>query len=675
MTTPEKALEQSVLQAVMENTPLPMAQVEGPEHIVYSINPAFCRMLERSAEQLIGKPFADLFPQSLRALDLLDRVLHSGEGEAHVVLEGDVSNTVYGAFSCWPMPAGSTRSSGLMIQVTETGALHRQTVAINEALLISLVQQHELTDEAERLNVRLAKEMAEREEVESALRESDARFRAMADNIPPLAWMANADGHIFWYNRRWYEYTGTTFEQMQGWGWQSVHDPEQLPRVMERWTASIDSGKSFDMVFPLRGVDGQLRPHLTRVAPVKDDKGAVVRWFGTNTDISEQWQMEDELRQKAADLAEADRRKSEFLAILAHELRNPLAPLRSGLELLAMVTDDRRLLNETHDMMRRQVDHMVRLIDDLMDLNRITRGAIQLRLEQVDLRTILERAWEISRSLLEQHEHTVERQFCEEPLIVQGDGVRLTQVFSNLLNNAAKYTDNGGMITVRAEVHAEEARVTVQDNGIGIPEDQLVKVFDMFAQVERTNARIHGGLGIGLNIVKHLVDMHGGRISVNSEGLGKGSSFTVAIPLATKTETGNLPITAQVASASIGRHRILVVDDNEDAANTMAMLLDRLGHEVRVAHNGEQAIEVGALMLPRLIFMDIGMPVMDGHTACRHMKRTSWGSAACIVALTGMGQDEDRHKSVEAGFDDHLVKPVGNAALKEMIAALKGQDD
>jgi len=667
------ALEQMVYHAVMEFAPWPMAEVEGTAHVVQAVNPSFCALLEKTEAELLGRPIAELFIEGHATQGLLDRVQLTGEAATHVETARNTPGPIYWSYTCWPVQAKDERHVGLMIQVTETSKGDQQTKDMNEALLISSVQQHELTDVAERLNVRLANEIAERKQAESALHESEARFRAMADNIPPLAWMANADGHIFWYNRRWYDYTGTTLEQMQGWGWKSLQDPVQLPKVLERWHASISSGEPFDMVFPLKGKDGQFRPFLTRIAPVKDEKGEVVRWFGTNTDISDQAQMADQLRQNAADMAEADRRKSEFLATLAHELRNPLAPLRNGLDLLTMVTDDRATWDQAHGMMTRQVEQMVRLIDDLMDLSRITRGAIDLRLEEVDLSTILEQAIETSLPLVERQGHTLVRQMCADPLIVKGDGMRLAQVFSNLLNNAAKYTDHGGVITVRADVNMNEARVTVQDNGIGIAEDQLAKVFDMFAQVERSNDRVQGGLGIGLNIVKHLVGMHGGRINVHSEGLGKGSSFTVAIPLAEMTGTESAPISTQVPPAPIGRHRILVVDDNEDAANMMAMLLGRWGHEVQIANNGQQAIEIGALIRPRLVFMDLGMPVMDGHTACHQMKRTPWGRAAHIVALTGLGQAEDLRRSADAGFDDHLVKPVGSAALKAVIAALGGQ--
>ena len=383
-------------------------------------------------------------------------------------------------------------------------------------------------------------------------------------------------------------------------------------------------------------------------------------------DITEQKKVEDVLR-------EADRRKSEFLATLAHELRNPLAPLRNGLELLSMADHDRATWDQAHGMMKRQLDQMVRLIDELMDLSRISRGTVDLRLERVDLRTVLEQAVEACKPLIERQDHTLVVDMPEQPVMVEGDAMRLIQVFSNLLNNSAKYTDAGGSIAVRLDQHPEGASITVEDTGIGIAPDQVRKVFDMFAQVERANDRVQGGLGIGLNIVKHLVGMHGGNIDVRSDGLGKGSSFTVHLPLSAepmkkKTVAGSAASTAK----TIAPQRILIVDDNVDAAAMMALLMGKMGHELRVANNGEEALAAGALLQPDVVLMDLGMPVMDGFAACRLMRKTPWGKNALIVALSGWGQDEDRVKSTQAGFDHHLVKPIGSAALVDLIVAANG---
>ena len=387
-------------------------------------------------------------------------------------------------------------------------------------------------------------------------------------------------------------------------------------------------------------------------------------------DLNEQMQLAQQLRIQADELAEADRRKSEFLATLAHELRNPLAPLRNGLELLAMSTEDHEAWDRTHAMMTRQLGHMVRLIDELMDLSRVTRGVIHLQLDAVDLRAVLDEAVEMSTPFRDAQGHTLVLNIADQALRVLGDGMRLTQVFTNLLNNAAKYTDAGGTISVDAEASADEVVVRIVDNGIGIASAQQGRVFDMFAQVDQTHEQGKGGLGVGLHIVKYLVEMHHGRIEVSSDGLGTGSRFTVHLPLV-PTPPKPAARTAIVGGGSVPPiYHILVVDDNADAADMIAIILGKLGHEVRVAHNGAQALEVGEHMRPDIVLMDLGMPIMDGRTACRHMRLTPWGRAATIIALTGWGQEEDRRKSEEAGFNDHLVKPISMGALLKVFATV-----
>jgi len=325
---------------------------------------------------------------------------------------------------------------------------------------------------------------------------AEEEFRAMAENIPQLAWMARPDGHIYWYNRRWYAYTGMTPESQAGWGWQRVHDPAELPKVVARWTASIASGEPFDMVFPLKGADGAFRPFLTRVMPVKDADGRVIKWFGTNTDISEQRAAEEELRQLTADLSEADRRKDEFLATLAHELRNPLAPIRNGLHLLRLA--DAWSATRSLDMMDRQLAQMVRLVDDLLDISRVSRGKLELRRERVDLRAVVEAAVEDARPQIEKAGHEFAVALPAEPIPVEGDATRLAQVVTNLLSNSAKYTPSGGHVRLAVGRDGGEVVVTVTDDGVGIPPAMLGRVFEMFTQVDRTLEKTTGGLGIGL---------------------------------------------------------------------------------------------------------------------------------------------------------------------------------
>ncbi len=375
----------------------------------------------------------------------------------------------------------------------------------------------------ENLIYAVAIDVTERKRAERKLRDSDERFRTLADNIPQLAWMARPDGHIFWYNRRWYEYTGMDPESQEGWGWQSVHDPGVLPSVLEGWRQSIATGEPFSMVFPLQGADGIFRPFLTRVMPVKDEQGRVERWFGTNTDITEQLAAETALR-------EADRRKDEFLAMLAHELRNPLAPIRNATQVLKMLGPTDAHQQWAREIIERQTQHLTRLVDDLLDVSRITRGKVTLACAPLDLATVVHRAVEASRPLIDARGHQLTVALPAEPVRVEGDPTRLVQAAGNLLNNAAKYTDEGGHVRIEAAGEGDEAVLRVTDNGIGVAADLLPHVFDLFTQADRTLDRSQGGLGIGLTLVRQLVELHGGRVEASSAGPGQGSEFTIRLP-------------------------------------------------------------------------------------------------------------------------------------------------
>ena len=498
----------------------------------------------------------------------------------------------------------------------------------------------------------------ERDASAQSLRESEGRFHTLADCIPQLAWTAYADGHIFWYNRRWYEYTGKTEKEMEGWGWQSVHDPEELPKVLERWKGSIASGEPFDMVFPLRGADGGFRPFLTRVMPLKDTRDRVLQWFGTNTDITEQRAME-------AALLEADRRKDEFLAVLAHELRNPLAPIRTGLQVMRVAKGDDREVEAVRRMMERQVAHMVRLVDDLLDISRITRDKIELRKERVELASVVGSAVETSRPLIEGQGHSFSIALPAEPVWLDADGTRMAQVLANLLNNAAKYTPPGGNIRLLAETTPGGVEITVEDDGVGIPAAMLTRVFDLFAQVDRTLERSQGGLGIGLTLVKRLVEMHGG--SVEARSGGRGSAFVVRLPTVAGPPPMAIPASRSSADRPRTQRRILVVDDNEDSADSLSLLLGVMNNEVRTAYDGLAGVEAAEEFRPDVILLDIGMPKLNGFDACRRIREQPWGKAIFMIAQTGWGQEDDRRRSREAGFDHHLVKPIDPAALGRLI--------
>jgi signal transduction histidine kinase len=387
-----------------------------------------------------------------------------------------------------------------------------------------------------------------------------------------------------------------------------------------------------------------------------------------------QEQLEQEIheRKRAEEaLKEADRRKDEFLATLAHELRNPLAPVRNALNLLRLAGQNQEIVVEASQMIERQVDNLVRLVDDLLDVSRITRGKINLQKEPVDLATVVARAIESSQPLIDARKHTLDVKLPTAPLLVEGDPMRLAQVLLNLLNNAAKYTPEGGRIWLAAERADAIAVLRVRDTGLGLRQEMLPKVFDLFTQAERTLDRSEGGLGLGLTLVRRLTELHGGTVEAFSDGPGQGSEFVIRLPLLVGTPPPGLEKHAATSGQALfpSAHRILIVDDNRDAAESLAMLLRMLDNDVRTAHDGRRALEVAATYRPDVVLLDIGLPGMSGLDICRRLREQhTGGQQPLIAAMTGYGQEEDRRRSQEAGFNVHLVKPVDLNSLREVLA-------
>ena len=368
-------------------------------------------------------------------------------------------------------------------------------------------------------------------------------------------------------------------------------------------------------------------------------------------------------------LREADERKNEFLAILAHELRNPLAPLRNGLHILKRQSEVSPTISQTVSMMDRQMTHLVRLVDDLLDVSRITRGKLELRPRKLLLTEVLDSAVESTRAFIESHRHELRIDIRAGNLLVDADPDRLAQVFSNLLLNAAKYTDDGGCISLSLEHDNGEAIVVVQDNGVGIPPQALERVFDMFSQLRSSDVRVTQGLGIGLSLVRTLVQMHNGTVRAFSEGPGHGARFTVRLPLAEGPDSPD--VTAAPAIARKRGQRVLVVDDNTDAASSLALLLEMEDYEVRIAADGEEAIERARAFEPHIVFMDLAMPRLGGLEAARRIHALPHGKRVRIVALTGLGQPADRQRSHDAGMVHHLTKPISLEALQSVLRILE----
>jgi len=367
-------------------------------------------------------------------------------------------------------------------------------------------------------------------------------------------------------------------------------------------------------------------------------------------------------------LKDADRRKDEFLAILAHELRNPLAPIRNAVEIMARIAVDNPQVQWSRDVIDRQSTHLTRLVDDLLDISRITRGVIRLAKEPVSIGTVVSRAVETLQPVITEHKHTLTIDGIDDSFVVVGDVTRLTQVLGNLLNNAAKYTNPGGSIELRVRREDEWVELSVKDNGIGIPQESVSKLFHLFSRLKGTDDRTPGGLGIGLALVRTLVEMHEGEVSVVSEGENRGSEFRVRLPLTTISTVTSMP-RAVNEPPEVQRRRILIADDNQDALDTLALLLEVDGHDVMKAKDGGAALAAASQWKPDFAFLDIGMPVLDGYAAARGIRKEAWGRDMVLVALSGWGQREDMARSREAGFDLHLVKPVSADAIAKVLTS------
>ena len=476
------------------------------------------------------------------------------------------------------------------------------------------------------------------------------------------------DGVIQTWNAAAERLFGYPAEQAIGRHISLVIPPERLAEE-DHIIASLKAGRRIEH-FETERVrsDGRRIFVSLTVSPIKDATGQVVGASKIVRDFTERRQLEDHLRSLAADLSEADRRKNEFLAMLAHELRNPLAPISNAARALRISGRDEQSLRSASEMLERQVAQMARLVDDLLDMSRITRGKIELRKERIELAPIIHQAVEAVRSQYRSMNHELTVTLPTQPVYLDADPARLAQVVGNLLNNACKFTDRGGRVSLIVEPGDDEVVVRVRDNGIGISAEHLPRLFEMFAQVDTSLERSRDGLGLGLTLVKTLVELHDGTVHAHSDGPGRGSEFTLRLPTAAETAPAAEPSAIRTAPAT-GR-RILIVDDNEDGAESLAMLLTFGGHETHMAHDGRQAIEAAERLRPDAVLLDIGLPLMNGYEVCRRIRSEPWGKHLTMVALTGWGQDEDRHRSTEAGFDAHMVKPVNHDLLLKLLDSL-----
>ncbi len=491
-------------------------------------------------------------------------------------------------------------------------------------------------------------------------RHSEERFTRFMQHLPGLAWIKDLHGRYTYVNEAAMKVFRGPQDGIYGKTDDELFPPETAAQFKANDQDALTSDTGVQVIETLKHEDGIVHHSLVSKFPIRSSDGKSALIGGIAIDVTDRLRAEEAMR-------EAGHRKDQFLATLAHELRNPLAPLRNAVEVLRWAQGNAELMEQARCIMERQVRHMVRLIDDLLDISRITKGKLQLRKERVDLATVIHAAQETSLPLVKAGKHHLSVTLPDEPIYLDADPVRLAQVVSNLLNNAAKYTENGGRIQLSVERRDQEAVIVVRDSGIGIAAEHLPRIFEMFSQLVPSLERSQGGLGVGLSLVKGLVELHGGRVEARSEGVGKGSEFLIRLPLAAKAATRGMKPSNGEKQPEGTRRRILVVDDNRDSADSMATMLQLMGHDTQMAHDGLQAVQAAGEFRPDVVLLDIGLPVINGYEAARRIREQQWGKNMFVVALTGWGQEEDKRRALEAGFDLHLTKPIGSGDLEELL--------
>lgn len=530
------------------------------------------------------------------------------------------------------------------------------------ALNKMLDEIHSRTQALEAANETLKHEVTGRLVIEGALRDSERLYRAIGESIDYGVWICDAQGRNSYASDSFLRLVGISQQECSNFGWGKALHPDDRATIVVDWEECVRTGAVWYREYRVKAVDGKYHPILAQGVPIRDEVGNITSWAGINLDIERMKQTEQALR-------EADRRKDEFLATLAHELRNPLAPIRNAARLLGLSAANEDQRAWARDIITRQVHNMALLLDDLLDVSRITRGQLELKKDYVDLGAVIDTAIESARPLIDSKKHDLRVDLPERSVRIEVDPLRLSQILSNLLNNAAKYTDPCGRIELRATADNSDLRVSVRDNGIGLRAETIPTIFQMFSQVSSVVDRAEGGLGIGLALVKGLVDLHGGRVEARSEGLGRGSEFSVHLPdCVTSAPT---PVVAEPSNGSETplrlRRRLIVADDNRDAATTLSAILELGGYSVTTVFCAQDALAAAARLRPDAYLLDIGMPDMSGYDLARRIRHEAWGRNAYLIALTGWGQAHDKEAARAAGFDEHLTKPVDPAVLEALL--------
>jgi PAS domain S-box-containing protein len=501
-------------------------------------------------------------------------------------------------------------------------------------------------------------------------------FVRLIENSPDFIGMCDLEGTPFFINRAGLDLVGLDdLEAARRAPLASFFFPEDQDRIVHEFLPSVLKNGTGEIEVRFRNFKtGEARWVAYKVLTLPDADGHPIGFATVSQDVTERKRLNDDLHRLAVDLSDADRRKNEFLALLAHELRNPLAPISNTVRALRRGAIDKETVRLASELLERQVGQMSRLVDDLLDMSRISRGKIELRKDRVELAPIIEQGVEAARPQFLKLNHELTLMLPAQAVYLNADRARLTQMIANLLNNAAKFTDAGGHVWLTVDRAGDQAVVSVRDTGIGIAAEQLPHVFDMFAQADTSLERSRDGLGIGLTLVKTIAELHGGTVEARSAGLGRGSEFVIRLPVLASAAGVAAPSPAHEASLLASR-RVLIVDDSEDGAESMAMILQFAGHETFKAYDGVAAIEAAERFRPDVVLLDIGLPRMNGYEVCRRLRQEPWGREITIVALTGWGQEEDRNRSKEAGFDVHMVKPVDFDALLQLLASAPSISD
>ncbi|WP_371766110.1 ATP-binding protein [Massilia sp.] len=609
-----------------------------PEATILAVNDAFLQASGRTREELVGVSLFVAFPRNP------DDPADTGETDLRRSLARVVATGRPDLLPAQRYPIPVVLPNG------ETGFEERFWSAVSTPIFGAdggiLCISHMTNDVTEQVRS------------EAALRESEARYRALTNATADVVYRMSPD----WIHLRQLDgrgYLKDTADASRYW----VDDyipPEDQARIHEAIAAAIRTKSTFELEHRVLRLDGSVGWTYSRAVPMLDARGEIEEWIGAASDITERKLAEEKLR-------ESDRRKDEFLAMLAHELRNPLAPIGAAAALLQRARLDEGLVRKTSEIIGRQVAHMTELIDDLLDVSRVTRGQVELDEAALDMRDIVADAVEQAMPLVRARHQQLDVDVPAQSMPVMGDAKRLVQVLANLLNNAAKYTQEGGRLRLAARVRDNEVAVDVVDNGIGMAPELVARAFDLFAQAERTSDRASGGLGLGLALVRSLVELHGGAVSCESAGPGQGSRFTVSLPLLAAGAAPAVPRDEAQAAQERGLS-IMVVDDNVDAAETLGLLLEVSGHRVSIEHDPLRALERSRSEAPQVCLLDIGLPGMDGYELARRLRAQPATAHAFLVAITGYGQDSDRRLAAEAGFDRHLVKPIDLESLRDALA-------